>query len=87
MLTAHSNLAHDRDCQTDESFFQESMRVLLVGLKSEYEATKRVMQEENEAARERMSRMQAEREEEMQTWQQKRVELENTISKLKKLIN
>lgn len=57
MLTARSNHVQDKDCQTEESLFQESMHMLLVGLKEEYEASKRAKDVENEAIRERMCRM------------------------------
>ena len=63
------------------------MQVLIVNLKKEYEASKLIKEEENETIRERMCRMQSEREEEIQTWNQKQIELENTITKLKKVIN
>jgi len=63
------------------------MQKLIGGLKREYEASKQLKEQENEAIRERMSQMQAEREEEIQTWQLKKIELENTLSKLETAMN
>ena len=86
-MTVRSHQAHDKECQTDETIQQQSVTNTLTSLQNEKQSLVQAKEEENETIRERMCQMQDEREEEMQLWQSKQIELEDTITKLKKLLN